>query len=128
MKNINRTWYSWWEVRVVTIICVEVQNLEVNWVPLSERISFGNPWSLKIWVINALAVCSEEGTLGNRMKIPIFVNLSRTTKIQVYPLVEGRPVMKSMGSEVQGRSGISSGSEINKVCVYNPLNNRFHKI
>jgi len=37
------------------------------------------------------------------------VNLSRTTKIQVYPLDEGRSVMKSMESEVQGRSGISSG-------------------
>jgi len=78
----------WWKgeesfIEILRVLQINVQNLEENWVLLLERISYGSLWSLNIWVINALAVSSEEGTLGNGIKLPILVNLSSTTIIQL---------------------------------------------
>jgi len=95
----------WWKgeesfIEILRVLQINVQNLEENWVLLSERISYGSLWSLNIWVINVLVVSSDK---GNGIKLPILVNLSSTTIIQVNPLEKDRSVIELMESEAKGQ-------------------------
>ena len=85
------------------------QNLDTNWGPRSETMSFGNPWTLKIWFIMTSAVSFAEGNLGNATNHAIFENRSTTVRTVVFPWETGSPVTKSNEMSAHGLEGMGSG-------------------
>ena len=73
---------------------MEIQNLDVNWVPWSEMMLSGKPWRRKIAFINTEAVSVAEGTFRKEKKWSISENQSTTTKMQVKQKDLGRSIIK----------------------------------
>ncbi len=76
-------------------------NLEVNWEPLSDTISWGNPWILKTFCMRSSSVWLAVGILEAGIRWHALENLS-TTSITVLPWELGRPQTKSMDMWDQG--------------------------
>jgi hypothetical protein len=75
----------------------DFQKLEVNFVSLSDMISLGIPYSLNISFMNMLAISITLQVDLTGIKWADFLNLSTTTMMASFCLVEvGNPVMKSM--------------------------------
>ncbi len=86
----------------------EAQNSDVKSFPRSETISAGSPCCAKI---SRRKTCTRASSgvsmvLSVGMNRAILVRRSMTTRTQSKPSESGRPSMKSMESEFQGRSGM----------------------
>src|SRR5271169_1036894 len=86
-----------------------VVNLETNWVPLSDTISSGRLWCLKICRRYNWAVISDVASVVVGEKWAIFVSRSTQTYIALYSSDRGSSTMKSMDTEDHGAGGIDSG-------------------
>jgi len=76
----------------------------------------GNPYSFYILSLNNLASFSANVFSVVGMKWTIFVNLSTTTKIELYSCAIGSLVMKSADIYIQGFSGIELGINLPAGC------------
>jgi len=81
----------------------------INCGPLLEIMLFGNPCSFHTLFLNNLASPSADVFSVVGIKWTIFVNLSTTTKIELYPCAIGSLVIKSANICIQGFSGIELG-------------------
>lgn len=79
------------------------QNAKINCGPLSDTVSAGNPWILKIWSIMVSAVSLADGNFSRGMKCEILEKRLTTVKIVVLSLEGGSRVTKSIDMWDHGR-------------------------
>ena len=82
------------------------QNAETNWLPLSEIIVSGSPWSFHTWSRNSRATAGVDMS-GQAIRCLILDSRSTTTIMFVQPLLTGRSTIKSikMSFHLQSRAG-----------------------
>ena len=84
-------------------------NPTINCGPLSKIILSGSPCNFYTLSLNSLASPSTDIFSVVGMKWTIFVNLSTTTKIELYPWTSSNLVIKPAEIYIQGLSGIELG-------------------
>ena len=87
----------------------------VNWGPRSDMALAGRPCNLNTKSANSRAVCSEVISDEQGIKWAILDNRSTMTRIESFPLLFGRPRMKSIDTDCQRRWGTGSGDRYPKV-------------
>ena len=87
----------------------ESQNLERKTVPLSDSMSSGKPWSLKILLMYKSARSEEDMDSLQGIKWACFVKRQTTTNMESKPFDLGNLTMKSMDKEDHGLVGTGKG-------------------
>ena len=82
------------------------QKRDMKCRPLSDTMSVGTPCFEKTCCTNSWASCGVVSVFNVGMKIAILVKRSTTTKIESWLSLVGSPSIKSMESELHGRSGM----------------------
>ena len=113
-------WYAVLKSSWVPIAsCNFCQNLDVNWVPLSDTMDTGTPCSDTMCLMYNYAYCATELVVLTGRKYADFVNLSTITHMESYPLcVLGNPTIKSIAirSHFHSGNGISYNNPVDFWC------------